>query len=111
MKKTADVPAWWRKGKEDGMKKATKKVVYAIRWAKRVDGEEESGVFDTCYTDRKAAEAVLRKDVDETKAEWTRNYEGYEVEFRELDGYFSVAVPDIGTYDYCEWWLDELEVK
>lgn len=103
--------------------------VYAVRWLSRIDGEEKCGNFEVCYADENDARKAMLADVENTKADWEGNFKDYlgkigeKVKSRFLgpggDGkddcdYAGIWIEDgngDGTYDYHDWWIDELEVK
>jgi len=91
--------------------------IYVIRWASRIDGEEESGNFDVAYTDEGKARKAMLEDVKNTKADWEKD--GITVNSRTLgpDGentdipdYAEITFEDGSTYDYHEWHIDVLDV-
>ena len=89
--------------------------IYVIRWASRIDGEEESGNFDVAYTDEGKARKAMLEDVKNTKADWERD--GVTVNSRTLGpdsenaDYAEITVEDGSTYDYHEWYIDNLIVE
>lgn len=92
--------------------------IYVIRWASRVDGEEESGNFEVCYTDEANARKAMLKDFENTKADWEKD--GVKVESRTLGpngendencDYMEITVEDDDSYDYHEWYIDKLDVE
>ena len=46
--------------------------IYVIRWLSRIDGEEECGNFEVCYTDKEKARKAMLDDVENTKADWEK---------------------------------------
>ena len=105
------------------------KTVYVVRWLSRIDGEEKCGNFEVCYADKDKARKAMLADVDNTKADWERDNEGYlkaldekvRTRFlgqsgtdRETCDYAGIWIEDgkgEGTYDYHDWWIDSLDVK
>lgn len=84
--------------------------VFVVRWCKRIDGEEECGNFEVCYTDEELAKAAMLKDFEDTKADWGKDVtESVRMELTQTDDYCSVQMTD-GSYDYHEWWIDKLEL-
>lgn len=92
--------------------------IYVIRWASRIDGEEECGNFEVCYTDEDKARKAMLEDFKNTKADWEKD--GKPVNSRTLgpDGenekdcdYVEITVEDDDTYDYHEWHIDKLDVE
>lgn len=92
--------------------------IYAIRWLSRIDGEEECGNFEVCYTDEKKARKAMLEDMKDTKADWEKD--GIAVESRTLGpngegdkdcDYAEITAEGMdGNYDYHEWWIDALDV-
>lgn len=91
--------------------------IYAIRWLSRIDGEEECGNFDVCYTDEEKARKAMLEDMKDTKADWEKD--GNPIESRTLGpngeededcDYAEISVNG-GNYDYHEWWIDALDVE
>ena len=90
--------------------------IFVIRWLSRIDGEEESGNFEVCYTDEAKARKAMLDDVKNTKAEWesdgvtvnTRTL-GPDGENTDIPDYAEITVDD-GSEDYHNWWIDELDV-
>lgn len=80
--------------------------VFVVRCVKQVDQEVESGTFDQCYTNEKAAYEAMIKDFENTKADWAKN--GEISSSIKTDRYSILANDD--TYDWIEWNIDKLEV-
>ena len=101
--------------------------IYVIRWLSRIDGEEECGNFEVCYTDEAKARKAMIEDMKKTKADWEKSNEDYlkgineTVKERTLGpngeigccDYAGIWIEDgngEGTYDYHDWWIDALDV-
>lgn len=102
--------------------------IYVIRWLSRIDGEEECGNFEVCYTDKDKARKAMLDDVKNTKADWEKDFKDYlksidekvKSRFAGPDGngkadcdYAGIWIEDgngDGTYDYHDWWIDTLDV-
>jgi hypothetical protein len=92
--------------------------IYVIRWASRIDGEEECGNFDVCYTDEAKARKAMLDDVKNTKADWEKDGKrvnsrtlGPDGENTDISDYAEITVEDDDTYDYHEWHIDKLDVE
>jgi len=90
--------------------------IYVIRWASRIDGEEESGNFEVAYTDEAKARKAMLEDFKNTKADWQAD--GITVNSRTLGpngendencDYMEITADD-DSYDYHEWHIDVLDV-
>lgn len=92
--------------------------VYVVRWLKVIGDESFCGTFEMAYTDEKAAEAAMLKDMEQVKADWAETAE-------EIDCTVACEIgdkPDDGCADFCsvwfegdcadhhEWYIDKLEL-
>lgn len=91
--------------------------IYVIRWVSRIDGEEECGNFEVCYTEEAKARKAMLEDVKNTKADWEQDGVtvnsrtlGPDGENTEIPDYAEITIEDGSTYDYHEWYIDELDV-
>lgn len=90
--------------------------VYVVRWLSRIDGEEECGNFEVCYTDEADARKAMLEDVANTKEDWgqdvkvSQRFLGPNGKGKKNCDYAEITVKDDDTYDYHEWWIDALDV-
>lgn len=83
--------------------------IYAVRWIKRIDGEEECGNFEVCYTDEDKARKAMLADMENTKKDWEKD-ETVFTNFGDGSGDYCGIYIGHGTYDYHDWYVDKLEV-
>ena len=91
--------------------------IYVIRWASRIDGEEESGNFEVAYTDESKAREAMLKDFKNTKEDWENGETiissrtlGPNGEDDENCDYAEIT-DEKDTFDYYEWHIDKIEVE
>ena len=83
--------------------------IYVVRWQKRIDGEEESGIFNVCYTDEDNAKKAMLDDMENIKKDWEKD-EHVSTNFGDGSGDYCEIYIGHGTYDYHYWYVDKLEV-
>lgn len=91
--------------------------VYVVRWANLIDGEDECGNFEVCYTDEKDAEKAMLADMEDTKSdclkgwpEGTKSFIGKKNE-NGCSDFCSVEIEkNLLDHDYYEWYIDKLEL-
>ena len=83
--------------------------IYAVRWIKRIDGEEECGNFEVCYTDNDSARKAMLADMENTKKDWEKD-ETVFTNFGDGSGDYCGIYIKNDTYDYHDWYVDKLEV-
>lgn len=85
--------------------------VYVVRYENRIDGEEDSGVFETCHRTRAEARKALKRDYDSTKKLWPEELDNDEtLKSREAPDYASLEVERHNSYDYRSWWVERLKL-
>lgn len=90
--------------------------VFIVRWAERVDGEEACGNLDKGYLDPKKAEKKILDMVEKAYAKVEPEDLPKAKKFigkKDTHGcthFCSVQIED-GTYDYWNFFMDEIEVK
>lgn len=83
--------------------------IYAVRWQKRIDGEEESGIFNVCYTDLDKARKAMLSAMENIKKDWEKD-EHVLTNFGDGSGDYCGIYIGHGTYDYQDWFIDKLKV-
>lgn len=87
--------------------------VFVVRWQRMIDGEDESGNFEFCYTNEKDAEKAMLEDVENIKKDWEKDIKvRVKVGEKNDNGcfdYYGIEAED-GSYDRHEWWIDKLPV-
>ena len=83
--------------------------IYAVRWIKRIDGEEECGNFEVCYTDKTKARIAMFAEMENAKKDWEKD-ETVSTNFGDGSGDYCGIYIAHGTYDYIDWYVDKLEV-
>lgn len=84
-------------------------IIYAVRWLKRIDGEEECGNFEVCYTDEDKARKAMLTDMENTKKDWEKDGTVF-TNFGDKIGDYCGIYMENDTYDYHDWYVDKLEV-
>ena len=83
--------------------------IYAVRWIKRIDDEEECGNFEVCYTDEDKAREAMFTDMENAKKDWEKDgtvFTSFGDGSRDYCGIYICR----GTHDYQEWFIDKLEL-
>ena len=83
--------------------------VFAIRWASRINGEEESGILKTGYVNEEDAKKAMMKDAEDIRKDWETGGTSVKTMQGAIGNYYGIWVED-DTYDYYEWYIEKLVV-
>jgi len=94
--------------------------VYVIRWFRLIGDEYESGNFEFCYKDEKAAEQAMLEDVKNTTEEWQKkenergNGETIHTKAGERNGngcidYYGIWF-EKDCFNYHDWFIEKLPI-
>lgn len=83
--------------------------VYAVRWFKRIDNEDECGNFEVCYTDEDKARQAMLAAMENIKKDWEKDDHVYANFGGKNENFCEIYIAH-GTYDYQVWFIDKLKV-